>query len=174
MASLNNFSIPVRGLKSGVHHFNFDLDSAFFAEFEESPIKDGQFKVAVSFDKRPDMFVLDIDIEGTMQTECDRCLEELAFPINGQHQQIIKLSEQPASVVDEVVYLPIDTTEVNIASFIYEFVILSIPMIKTCDAVEDTSCNEAVLRKLEGDEAAKEGNDGTNPIWEALKGLKKD
>lgn len=170
MASLNNFSIPVKGLKDGMHLFEFELDDMFFPEFEGSPIQDGQLTAKVGFDKRPDMFVLDVAIEGTIQTECDRCVEDIAFPVEGQHQQIIKLSDHSAETIDEVVYLPVDTAEINIARFIYEFVVLSIPMVKTCDAVPGKSCYEEVLRKLDGDRSAEQA--GNNPIWAALNKLK--
>ena len=106
MASLNNFSIPVRGLKSGVHQYNFTLDSTFFAEFSNSPIVESDIKVKLDFDKRPDMFVLDVNVEGTFKTECDRCLADINLPIDGQYQLIIKLSDHE-SEIDEVVYLPV-------------------------------------------------------------------
>jgi len=45
MESLNHFSIPIQGLKDGVHPFKFQIDRTFFKLFEESPIEEGKFEV---------------------------------------------------------------------------------------------------------------------------------
>jgi len=170
MASLKNFSIPVRGLKSGLHQYNFHLDSTFFAEFSNAPIEESEVDVQLDFDKRPDMFVLDVEVQGTVKTECDRCLADINLPVEGQYQQIIKLSDHE-SEVDEVVYLPVETTEINVAKFIYEFVGLSVPMMKTYDCQNDTPppCNQAVLARLAAEEEEKQTT--KNPIWDELNKL---
>ncbi len=170
MASLNNFSIPVRGLKSGVHQYNFHLDSTFFAEFSNAPIGESDVNVQLDFDKRPDMFVLDVDIQGTVKTECDRCLADINLPIEGQYQQIIKLSDHE-SEVDEVIYLPVETTEINVAKYIYEFVGLSVPMMKIYDCQNDNPppCDQAVLARLAAEE--QEQQTTNNPIWDELNKL---
>jgi len=169
MASLNNFSIPVRGLKSGIHEYDFQLDDSFFASFSNAPVTKGNVSVEVDFDKRPDMFVLDMDITGTVNTPCDRCLSEIDLPIDGQYQLIIKLTEQDSKDA-EVVYLPADTTEINIATYIYEFVCLSIPMIRTynCQSETPKPCDEAVINRLN---AETKEDKPSNPIWDELNRL---
>lgn len=170
MASLKNFSIPVRGIKSGVHQFSFHLDSTFFAEFSDSLIGESDVNVKLDFDKRPDMFVLDVDVQGTVKEECDRCLADINLPIEGKYQLIIKLSDHE-SEVDEVVYLPAETTEINVAKYIYEFVGLSVPMMKIYDCQNDTPppCNQAVLTRLEKEDQGQEKTN--NPIWDELNKL---
>ena len=71
MKSLNQFSIPIEGLKEGVHHFNFEIDEAFFKNFENSPIQESNFEVKLSLDKRADMIIFDIDSAGSFRTACD-------------------------------------------------------------------------------------------------------
>jgi len=171
MASLNNFSIPVRGIKSGLHQFNFHLDSSFFTEFEGSLVEEGNVDVHLDFDKRPDMFVLDVNVQGTVKAECDRCLANINLPIEGQYQLIIKLSDHK-SEVDEVVYLPAETTEINVARYIYEFVGLSVPMMKIYDCQDDNPppCDPAVLKRLE-EEEEEDQKETKNPIWDELNKL---
>lgn len=169
MASLKNFSIPVRGLKSGIHEYDFQLNEQFFASFADSFISEGDVTVEVDFDKRPDMFVLDMNIAGTIKTECDRCLANINLPIDGNYQLIIKLSDHKTDDA-EVVYLPLETTEINIAKYIYEFVGLSVPMIKVYDCQDDKPipCDQAVIDRLNAKE--KEEQPG-NPIWDDLNKL---
>jgi len=169
MVSLKNFSIPVRGLKSGVHEYDFQLKEQFFAAFPDSFISEGDVTVEVDFDKRPDMFVLDINIEGVIKTDCDRCLANIDLPIDGNYQLIIKLSEKNAKDT-EVVYLPVETTEINIAKYIYDFVCLSVPMIKVYDCQQEKPlpCDQAVINRLN----AKDQEEKTsNPIWDDLNRL---
>ncbi len=170
MASLNNFSIPVRGIKSGLHQFKFHLDSTFFTEFEDSLIGESDVDILLDFDKRPDMFVLDVDVQGTVKAECDRCLADIHLPVDGQFQLIIKLSDHE-SEVDEVVYLPAETTEINVAKYIYEFVGLSVPMMKIYDCQNDNPppCDQAVLKRLEQEEEDQKATN--NPIWDELNKL---
>ncbi len=170
MASLNNFSIPVRGIKSGLHQFKFHLDSTFFTEFEDSLIGESDVDILLDFDKRPDMFVLDVDVQGTVKAECDRCLADIHLPVDGQFQLIIKLSDHE-SEVDEVVYLPAETTVINVAKYIYEFVGLSVPMMKIYDCQNDNPppCDQAVLKRLEQEEEDQKATN--NPIWDELNKL---
>ncbi|NJN33387.1 MAG: hypothetical protein HC817_03165 [Saprospiraceae bacterium] len=45
MDNLKEFSIPIKGLKTGVHEFNFHIEKSFFEQFEGSAIQDGDFQV---------------------------------------------------------------------------------------------------------------------------------
>lgn len=176
MEPLNEFTIPIEGLREGIHEFDFQIDNSFFAQFEESMIKKGSFAVKLYFDKRPDMLVLTFDISGSFQTECDRCLVAIDLPIKESQQLLVKYADQ-ASEQDEVVYISRETKLINVAKFTYEFICLSVPMVKVydCEAEEAPPCNDEILSFLEIEEqetpAAEEEKD--NPIWDALKDLKK-
>ena len=176
MAELKQFSLPLRGLKDGVHQFDFQVDAEFFTHFKSSPIQEGEFEVIMYFDKRPDMIVLTFDIAGHMQTECDRCLEQIRLPIKGEEQLLIKYAEE-ASEDAEVIYIPRGTSELNVARFVYEYICLSVPMVKTydCESEAERPCSEAMLKYLDS-EKAQSGEEETpdNPIWEALKNIKKN
>lgn len=167
MDALKEYTIPIKGLGIGIHHFKFDLDKTFFSHFEGSPIEECSLKMDIKLDKRPDMMVLDFYTDGSMKTPCDRCLEEIDLPIDGEHQLILKLAEVAGTEDDTIVYITQALTELNVAKYIYEFAILSIPIVKVDD--EGHTCSEEVLKFLERE---KEEDDGSNPIWDALKGFK--
>jgi len=172
MASLNPFKIPIRGLKPGEHRYEYQLNLDFFEEFEDSPIQEANIDVVAVLDKRPDMVVLDILFNGTFPTECDRCLSNIQLPIEGEQQLLIKYAEEEDKVDDpDIVYISPEATEINIAQYIYEFVNLSVPIIKVydCEAEEPKPCNEDTLHYLEN----KEDAPVDNPIWDELKKLKK-
>lgn len=172
MDALKQFTIPIKGLKPGVHPFEFKIDDAFFSHFEESPIKQGDIEVNLTIDKRPEMLVLDFGFEGKTPTSCDRCLADIQLPLSGNHQMVVKFSEETQEE-EEIVYLPWDAPELNVASFIYENIVLSLPMIKVydCDQDEAPPCDFkmlAFLQPAEEVEPEPEESDG-NSIWSELK-----
>ncbi len=170
MDSLNAYSIPLSGLKDGMHQFDYQLDSDFFKHFPETPISEGSFKVQVDFDKKPTVIDILINFQGAMTTPCDRCLERMQLPIIGKERLLVKYDEE-AREEENVVYIPFETAEWNIAKYIYEFICLVIPLIKTHDLSEDENCDEKMLSYLEqqDDEASDEQE---NPIWDQLKNIK--
>ena len=124
MKTLNHFSIPIQGLKEGVHHFNFDIDQEFFKEFENSPIQESNFEMQLTLDKRADMLVLDFDFKGSFRTDCDRCLADINLPVKSSQQLIVKYSEDEREEV-ELIYISSERSELNVARFIYEVICLS-------------------------------------------------
>lgn len=170
MNSLNAYSIPLSGLKDGMHQFDYQIDSDFFKQFPETPIAKGVFKVHIDFDKKPTMIDVLIDFQGTMSTPCDRCLVDMQLPIAGQERLLVKYSDDSKEDT-EVVYIPFETADLNIAKYIYEFVCLAIPLIKTHDLSKDTTCDEKMLDYLDAAEE-KESKTQENPIWDQLKDIK--
>jgi len=176
MNGLANFSIPIKGLKEGLHQFDFQIDNDFFNHFEESPIKEGTFSVKLYFDKRADMIVLNFDIDGTFKTACDRCLEQINLPIKNNEQLLVKYAEESKEEA-EVIYITRDLAELNLAKYVYEYICLSMPIIKVYDCEEDENavCNEEMLKYLDVQEVeTKEEKDSSNSIWDELKNFKKD
>ncbi|MEL6922782.1 MAG: YceD family protein [Bacteroidota bacterium] len=172
MGLLSHFSIPFRGLKSGTHQFDFQLDSHFFKAFESSPIEEGAFEVKLQFDKRPSMFILDIGVEGWTKAVCDRCSADIQLPVSDQQQLIIKFGEEPSE--DPLVeHIHPDAQDLNVARYIYEYVCLALPMtnVYDCRAEEPIPCNEDILKYMESEESEveEENESDDNPIWEELK-----
>ncbi len=173
MKSLNHFSIPIQGLKDGMHQFDFQVDKAFFAHFENSQIADGNFYVKLYFDKRPDMYVMTFSYEGSIQTACDRCLADIQLPLEGDNQLMVKFAETPSEEA-EVIYILRGMNELNVAKYVYEFIALAVPILKVYDCENDEflPCNEEMLDHLDKNGPQKqEDEDSSNPIWDTLKNL---
>jgi uncharacterized metal-binding protein YceD (DUF177 family) len=172
MDALPQFSIPFSGLGDGVHEFDFQVDTSFFTAFEASPIKTAAIKNHLIFDKRSDMMVLTFENKGTINTTCDRCLEEFDLPIDDTQSLIFKFSDDVSDNPD-VVHLEKGTKTLNVAEYIYEFIILAIPMIKTHD-LADEDCDEEMLDYLDPIEDENTNDEPENPIWGALKNFNKN
>lgn len=175
---LRQFDIPFVGLNEGEHAYTFEIDRSFFAAFPESLIQDGDLYVRLTLDKKKEsFFVLDFFVDGTINTECDRCLDPITLQLHGRQQVMVKFEDE-ASQKDyddpDVMLLDPKDTSLNIAQQLFELINLQLPMRKTCDmdAIADKSCNQAVLDKLTHlDEQDEEPE--VDPRWEQLKQLNK-
>jgi uncharacterized metal-binding protein YceD (DUF177 family) len=179
MDPLINFSIPLRGLHEGIHQFDFQIDRAFFDAFENAPIGESQIQLNVELNKRPGLLTIHFDFEGTVDTECDRCLAPISLPIEGEQQLIAKISEvvENEVVQDEddpdVIFIHPELPKLNLAPFVYEYLCLALPMIKIydCDSDSPRPCNDEMLDRLGAAEDLTEEEPTTNPVWDELKKL---
>ena len=160
MDALVEYLIPISGLKIGTHSFDFQVDNTFFANFPDSLIKEGSFKVHLDFDKRLDLYEMNFSYEGTTKAACDRCLAEVDFPIKGNNRLIVKFAEEFLEDVD-VIYIPIKTETLNVAKYIYEFLSLAVPYVKTydCGAEPEQPCDTKMLAYLAQEQKENKNQD---------------
>ncbi|MBI1228388.1 MAG: hypothetical protein GC192_24350 [Bacteroidetes bacterium] len=171
MDALEHYTIPVSGLHNGPHEYDFSIDKDFFQCFPESPIKDGDVSVHFIFDKSPDMYTMTFQLDGTVKTACDRCLEEFDLPIEADEMLLVKFDEEESEDAD-IIYILRDTPRLNVARYIYEFINLAVPMSKTHDDA-DEECDPEMLKFLKLEESDNESSNSSS-IWDALKGLQND
>ncbi len=170
MDALAHFTIPVSGLNNGPHEYDFNIDESFFQCFPESPIKDGNVSVHFIFDKHPDMYTMTFQLEGTVKTACDRCLEEFDLPIEADEMLLVKFDEKEWEDAD-IIYILKDTPRLNVARYIYEFINLAVPIAKTHDDA-DEECDPEMLKFLQ--QGSQDEPNVSSSVWESLKGLQND
>jgi len=167
---LKNFVIPFRGLNLGVHNYNWEVDKTFFEAIENPEIEDCKLNINLEFEKQDRMMVLGFNITGTIETLCDRCLENLTLPIDSNETLYIKFGSERKEESEDVLIIPESEYQVDISKLINEYVTLSIPMKKVHqeDETGKSGCNEETIKKLQ--EVSK--NKSIDPRWEKLKNLK--
>lgn len=163
------YSIPIQGLKIGVHHFKFEIDSAFFRHFEEAPVQEGLITFDLQLDKRSDMLILDFGLRGYAKAECDRCTALIDLPLEDARQLIVKYGEAGEEEEDEVVFISREASEFNVAKYLYEFTVLALPITNTydCQSGPNPPCNFEVLKYLSSESEEQK----PDSVWDALKGL---
>ena len=119
------YSIAFKGLKNGHHEFRFEVGKSLFEAFESTEIKDGACEVAVDMERSDAMLLLDIRITGHVVVACDRCLEDYRIPIDFRNSLPVRFSEQEHE--GEVLWLVPGEDEVDLAQYIYESIVLSLP-----------------------------------------------
>ncbi|MCB0527182.1 MAG: DUF177 domain-containing protein [Lewinellaceae bacterium] len=163
------YSIPIKGLKTGIHRFKFTIDSAFFSHFEDAPIEEGDIAFDLQLDKRPDMLILEFELAGTVRAECDRCTAMIDLPVEDTRELIVKYGESEGEDEDEVVFIHREASEFNVAKYLYEFAVLALPITNTYDCQRDADppCNIEILKYLNHES----GEAKPDSVWDALKDL---
>ncbi|MEO0041463.1 MAG: hypothetical protein RL329_911 [Bacteroidota bacterium] len=152
MNVLAPFNIPILGLKKGIRSFDFEIDDAFFAAFEDSPIQSGAFKVHLDFDKKDNLFELTFKLKGNVATECDRCLADIRLPYADTQVLTVKIAHEVQEEEADIIWLTPDIPRLNVARFIYEYICLAMPYNKIydCHKEKNPPCDQTVLKNLSG------------------------
>jgi len=173
LKSLRNYSIPFTGLKLGKHQFEFIVDDAFFDEFEYSLVKKANLKCQVDLEKQETMIILNFQINGTIDANCDRCLAPYPQQVDIHEQQVAKFSEEAIGEDEELIILTKNDHEIDISGLIYEYINVAMPFITVCNDEGNTPyCDKEMLASLNKLTANNEQNELTDPRWDALKKIK--
>ena len=173
MCSQETYTIDLKGLTEDVTVREFNLDDEFFRALDGSLLEHGALHVSVSIRKMTGFFELLFHTEGSVTVSCDRCLDDMEQPIDTDNRMMVKLGDTYSDDDDTVT---IDENEgiLDLSWFIYEFIMLAIP-IKHVHA--PGKCNSAMTQKLEELSGAvrsgEEEAEAIDPRWEALLKLKK-
>lgn len=165
-----DFYIQFEGLKEGLHHFDLEVDDAFFSNFEGSLIEQGQLRVSLDLEKKSTMMELVFSIEGSVTRACDLCGDPLDVPVSLQQKLIVKFGEEEEESNDDLTFIPPSAFEIDVAPYIYEFIVLALPF---RNVHPEGECNPEALELLNKLNAQKEDT-GIDPRWNKLKQLKND
>ena len=181
MKKLDEYSIAFKGLKEGEDLFEYDLDDAFFSLFEASQIKTGHLKASVKLNKQEQMLIFEFHIEGQVDSICDRCLDQVELPVQYDGKLFVKFGDTYDEPTEEIIVLPHEEHTINIARYLYEFIIISLPLrhLHPTDAEGHSGCNQEMLNQLDrylinkpDTDDSEQEEDPIDPRWAALKKLK--
>ena len=139
--------------------YEFLLDNLFFAHIDGPEVQKGKVNVELTVKKTSRAFELSFQTEGIVWVPCDRCLDVMEQPVTSSDKLMVKFGREYAEEGDNLIVIPEEEGEINVAWFMYEFIALAIPM-KHVHA--PGKCNKAVTSKLNkhlrtsGDDDAEE------------------
>ena len=146
MTALKEFCIPFKGLKSGSHHFEFKLDKAFLEAIGDEELIDVEADVEVEMTKTAQMLTFDVAIDGVAYVECDRCLDELEYPVETEDTLYVKFSEEEIEFDGEVLWLNPADDQLDLSGYIYETLLLSLPYQRVHENIEE--CNQEMIARF--------------------------
>ncbi len=174
---MKDFCVNVIGLSKKVHLFEFDLKDDFFERYGKEVLSRGNLNAKVCLDKRETFIEVDFKISGQAKLICDRSLEPFDHQLNIDRKVIFKYGEEPQEVSDEIVIITRDQDSIDLGQFMYEFIVLSIPIKKLHPDLRNEDEDESDVRivystSTENEKKEKKEED-IDPRWEKLKKLKK-
>ena len=171
---MKEYNIVFSGLKTGMHHFEYQLSESFFKLFEFEEIQAPEFVVQVDFEKLNTMINLNFELSGSYKAICDISGKEFDQNVFGEFELVVKFGEEYNDENDEVLILPHGAYEVNIAQYLYELAVLAIPQKTIHPDIEKGKMDDETKELLEKYSAGshEENEETTDPRWEKLKELK--
>lgn len=139
------YKVNLKDMQQDIQSIEYLLDNAFFTNIEGEDVQKGKVNVSLTITKEREMFNFTFQLNGIITISCDRCLDDMDYPIETTARLFVKFGKDYAEESDEIVVIPEREGIINIAWFLYEFVALAIP-IKHVHA--PGKCNKQMSSKL--------------------------
>lgn len=174
MANRRAFEIAFVGLKTGVHEFNYELNDQFFIEKGAEDLTNVSASIKLELEKNTGFMLLKFEVGGRTDVTCDRCGNPLKMDLWDEFKMLVKLVDNADEMNQQeedpdVFYLSRTESHLDLSNWLYEFVLLSIPMQRMCSREEmgGPQCNNEVLEKLKEMEARTVEHNAKS-IWKGL------
>ncbi|MBX2840176.1 MAG: DUF177 domain-containing protein [Flammeovirgaceae bacterium] len=184
---MERFIVGLTGLKNKNYEFKFEVNSSFFEHYKNEVIEKSDCEAIVKINKSETMLEVFFQITGKVTLICDRSLEKFDFPVDISEKIFFKYGEVYEELSEEIIVIPFNQQKLELSQFIFEFILLSIPVKKIHPkfAEEETESEEEEGNMIYStDEVWKEEVDNTergggeddkkavDPRWENLKKIK--
>jgi uncharacterized metal-binding protein YceD (DUF177 family) len=171
------YDVEFKGLKEGLHEFEYEIEDKFFEHFDQDLVSIGNLEVKVDFEKRNTFLKLYFNIKGWVELTCDRCLDDYRQKVKQQSELLVKFDENNYEDDDEVIWLLPEEHKINLAQLIYEYIVLGIPMkhVHPDKKNGESGCNPEMIERINNQSLREEEENEEkeiDPRWEALKKLK--
>ncbi|MDE7396155.1 MAG: DUF177 domain-containing protein [Muribaculum sp.] len=184
MGKFSAYKIQLKSMPEGIHTFDFHLGKQFFLDMESADVRDADLNVALTVNNHNGLYALHFAITGNVTLMCDRCLDELEWPIETTYDISVKYGETYSDDSDELLEIPESDNDLNVAYMIYDTVALNIPIKHVHPLGKCNRAMSSLLRRHRSPGLADPDEDldllddetddamtdtATDPRWDALK-----
>lgn len=128
MGKFSAYKLPLKTLPHGSHTFDYKLQKQFFVDMESADIRDADIDVHVDVNYKGDLYEITLTVTGEITLICDRCLDDLQWPVDTTFHIFVKYGPDYNDDSDELLEIPESDAELNIAYMMYDTVALTIPI----------------------------------------------
>jgi uncharacterized metal-binding protein YceD (DUF177 family) len=179
MKNLKEFDISFTGLKDGNHQFDYKIEKTFFDFFNYDEFNNSNVNVALSFLKKTTMFELNFVFNGWVEVNCDITNELYQQPIEAAIELIVKFGDEYNDENEELLIIPHSDFKINVSQYIYEAIVLAVPIKRIHPGVADGTLQSETLEALkkfqvnldEEIEPKKNNQQEIDPRWNKLKNI---
>jgi uncharacterized metal-binding protein YceD (DUF177 family) len=186
---LRTFDIEVIKFLEGKHEIDFIIGKEFLQHFEDNELlNEGHLTVRVLMNKGANLIEMNFLITGEVKLTCDRSLEEFYEALDLNEKIIFKYGNEEQEINEDVSMITRDTAQINVAQYIYEFILLGLPAKKIhpdhrTEMDDEDYEGEGMYAYIDGDTfeddadeaespTRRKEKESTDPRWELLKKLK--
>lgn len=144
MSKFELYNVVLKDLSTETRVYEYVLDDVYFKKIDSPEVQKGTVNAKVTVQKKTTSFELSFVLDGVVMVPCNRCLDDMEQSISYKEKLQVKFGAQ-FSEEDEVVIVPESEGAINVAWFLYEFIVLNIP-IKHVHAAGE--CNKTMVTKL--------------------------
>lgn len=179
MKEQKEFTIPFVGLKVGEHRYKIDIDNTFFEHFEYDEFNDAKIHLDVLLNKKTTLLEFTLTFSGWVGVNCDITNEPFAQDLSGTYHFVVKFGEEFDDENEDLLILPHGSHQVNIQQYVYESIVLAMPVRRIHPGVADGTLKSEMLERLEelspkSEDDNESEEDSTDPRWDDLKKLLTD
>lgn len=177
---LRQYDINIVGLEEKQYEFDFESGNLFFKALEQQLITKGNVKTRLLLDKSETMIRLDFSIAGFVERTCDRCLDLYDEQVDTRQTLFLKFADRNEELTDEIELIERNTATINVARYIFDYIVLSMPMRglhpRFRDEDDDDLSDGKLIYSSEAADNAQADEDNeekpaVDPRWEALRKL---
>ncbi len=111
--------IELDQLELGQHEYDFVLDDAWFKDLEKSEVLGGEARVHAVLEVRKSGYALDMQVSGTVQVVCDRCLQPMDYEVS--------VTDHMDSADEDS--LAMDDRHADLPWLAYELIAINLPLV---------------------------------------------
>jgi len=176
MMKQKEFIIPFSGLKQGKHKFEFKIDNKFFESFGYDEFNGAAIESEVLLNKTSTMLELEFESKGTVNVDCDITSEAYDQEVASNMELVVKFGNEYNDEDDEILIIPHNSHQVNIAQYLYEMLVLAVPQKRIHPGIADGTLKSKALDRLEElqPKETRKNKDKNDPRWDKLKNLLTD
>lgn len=157
------------------------IGNDFFRTFENSEVLAGDLTVEINAQRITNAIKMEVSINGIVEVECDRCLDNCPIDINFEGNTDIRVGEDTEDEDGDIIWISASESEIDLTQYLYESIVLSLPYqrVHGKDEQGNSLCNKEMLERfniVSSDEFEniinKTTDKDSDPQWSKLKELK--
>ena len=156
MTAQNAYTIDLKAIRTEPVTLNFFLNKEFFSQIPQGQIEDGTAEATVCVTPQHNSFKMEFSLNGKVTVACDRCLGALSKEVDAHDTLIAQWGEADEDEGEGTVIVAKGDGLYDAADFLYELIVLNLPMRLIHNENECDAAMEASLQKLSGDISDKE------------------
>lgn len=172
MEKLDAYKVDLNGMQDDAFNRSLTADDDFFAVVQGSEIQHGDVAVWVQVHRNSSDYELSLKFQGEVEVLCDRCLEPMRQPVEGEALIKVCLGDVFEDDGDKVV-VPETSGILDFSWLLYEQIALQIPLshVHSQGECDETMQSVMMQHEVQGGESSDEETRTTDPRWDALKKL---